>query len=130
MDTKPRILVIDDEEVIRTLSEKILSSYGYEVITARQGIEGVAAFEQAAASSMPFSAVLLDLTLTEEMSGQEALRQLKQLDAGVKAIVCSGHSSDPAIVDWARHGFAGAVVKPFRAEDLVNVVKKVVGTQN
>ena len=130
MVNKPRILVIDDEEVIRVLSEKILTSYGFEVVAAERGEEGIDAYKLALSSPKPFSAVILDLTLGEEMSGRETLRRLKEIDPDVRAIVCSGHSSEPVMADWARHGFAGALLKPFRAEDLVNTVRKAIGSQD
>jgi DNA-binding NarL/FixJ family response regulator len=52
------------------------------------------------------------------------------MDANVRAIVCSGYSTDPAVVDWSKHGFSGAIGKPFRAEDLVAVINTVVGPQD
>lgn len=121
-----RILVIDDEEIIRDLSGKILERFGYLVTTVSRGTDGIDEYAAAMDAGSPFAAVLLDLTLDDDLSGTKTLARLKELDANVRAIVCSGYSSDPAIVDWSKHGFSGAIVKPFRAEDLAAVVKTVV----
>jgi len=120
------ILIIDDEEVIRTLSEKVLTKFGFSVDTASDGHEGIHKYTTAYQGEQSFDAVVLDLTLSEGPSGLATLERLKAVDASVRAIVCSGYSSDPIVVDWPKYGFAGAILKPFRAEELVRVVKAVV----
>jgi DNA-binding NtrC family response regulator len=127
MISEPRILVIDDEEIIRSLCEKILTDNGCDVTLAEDGNRGVESYRGALDSDHAFDAVILDLTLTEEMSGQDTLRHLKEIDPEAKVIVCSGDSSNPTLLYWRKYGFAGAIVKPFRADSLISEIRKVVG---
>ena len=59
------------------------------------------------------------------MGGLEAIRELRAVDPGVRAIVASGYAADPVLSNAREHGFMGSVVKPFTAEELDEVVSQV-----
>ena len=121
-----RILVMDDEESIRNLLDKILNRIGYEASFARDGSEAVAAYTKAKESGRPFSAVIFDLTIRGGMGGKEAILELKNIDPQIKAIVSSGYSDDPAMADYQRYGFSGVIVKPYRISELSYVLQEVI----
>ena len=79
-----RVLVMDDEEPIRTLAERVLSGLGCEVAVAADGVAAVARYRAAQGTCHPFDLVLLDLTVPGGMGGLEALAQIHQLDPGVQ----------------------------------------------
>jgi CheY-like chemotaxis protein len=118
-----RILVMDDEDFIRSLMDKALSRYGYRVTVAPDGKETLKLYEQAKANSVPFDLVILDLVVANGMGGQETMRELKKLDPSVMALVCSGYSADPIMANYRQHGFAGVVRKPFRPKSLAQAVR-------
>ena len=113
-----KILVMDDEKMIRELAGEILEYLGYRVEFAGDGAEAVAAYREALGSQEPFDAIILDLTVRGGMGGKEAIRRLVEIDPDVKAIVSSGYSDDPGITDFTQHGFSGAVAKPYSLEEL------------
>ncbi|MDJ0884861.1 MAG: PAS domain S-box protein, partial [Desulfobacterales bacterium] len=115
---KGRILVMDDEEFIRTLAQDMLSTLGYKVKTARDGEDAVASYIEARDAGQPFDAVILDLTVPGGMGGKETIAQLRERDPAVKAIVSSGYSNDPVIANYARYGFQAAVKKPYRLQEI------------
>jgi PAS domain S-box-containing protein len=123
-----RVLVMDDEEMIRDVAGAVLKSLGYEVTTARDGAEVIALVRAARHANAPFDAVIMDLTIPGGMGGQEAVGLLKQIDPSVKAIVSSGYSNDPVMAAYREHGFEGVVTKPYTvarlAETLTAVLKK------
>ena len=121
-----KILVMDDEESIRSLVSQLLAKLGYEVATAPDGATAVELFRNAAEGGRAFDAVLLDLTVPGEMGGLEALTLMKGIDPSVKGIVSSGYSNDPVIAEHRRHGFRRAVAKPFNIEELSRTVREVV----
>ncbi|UCF93722.1 MAG: response regulator [Desulfobacterales bacterium] len=122
-----RILVMDDEKMIRELAGEILSHLGYQVDFARDGQEAVTLYQQALTSENPFDAVILDLTVRGGMGGKEAIRKLIQIDPDVKAIVSSGYSADPGITDFRKYGFRDVAAKPYTVEQLGARLTRVLG---
>jgi PAS domain S-box-containing protein len=113
-----KILVMDDDEAIREVTEKILIELGYEVRCASDGAETIALYQDAARSGRPFDAVIMDLTIPGGMGGKEAIRQLLSIDPQATAIVSSGYSNDPIMSDFEKYGFRGVAAKPYRIEKL------------
>jgi PAS domain S-box-containing protein len=124
-----RILVMDDEADILTLVREMLQMMGYEVETARDGVEALQRYQTAKQSDQPFVAVIMDLTVPEGMGGKEAIRRLKELDPQVKAIVSSGYSYDPVMANFQEYGFSGVIPKPYVMEDLGRVLHEVISKQ-
>ncbi|MHB0878479.1 MAG: hybrid sensor histidine kinase/response regulator, partial [Anaerolineae bacterium] len=121
--TQPsRALVMDDEDTVRRVTRRMLERLGYEVATARDGAEAIDLYTQARGQGHPFSVVILDLYVTGGIGGRETLSRLRQLDPGVRAVVCSGYSSDPIMAQYARHGFGAALDKPFSLESLQEAI--------
>jgi CheY-like chemotaxis protein len=115
---------MDDEPTVRRAAAWLLRDAGYQVECAREGAEAVQLYRQAIEAKEPFDAVILDLTVSDGMSGQECIGQLRAMDPGVRAVVCSGYSDEPIMADLARHGFRAAVVKPFAIEELLAALRK------
>lgn len=113
-----RILVMDDEEMVRQVAADLLHFLEYSPTLARDGSEAVALYEKELAAGTPFDAVILDLTIPGGMGGREAVQLLRMLDPKVKAIVSSGYSTDPVMADHKRYGFDGIVSKPYRLDEL------------
>jgi two-component system, cell cycle sensor histidine kinase and response regulator CckA len=61
------------------------------------------------------------------VGGKETLKQLLEVDPGVKAIVASGYSEDPVIQNYQEYGFKGALIKPFFINELSVVLLGVIG---
>jgi signal transduction histidine kinase/CheY-like chemotaxis protein len=120
-----RLLVMDDEESIRKLLERVLVSLGYEVRTAGDGAEAIALYESAKTSGSRFDAVLLDLTVRGGMGGVEAAARLKEIDPAVKLIVSSGYSDAPVMADFRKFNFDDAIPKPWTATEVGKVFRRV-----
>lgn len=120
-----RILLMDDEELIRNLSRNVLSRLGYEAECVSDGAEAVALYRDAVKSGRPFRAVLLDLTVRAGMGGVEALKQIREIDPRVKAIVSSGYSEDPVMAHFREYGFQGVISKPWTIHALGEALKRV-----
>lgn len=120
-----RILVMDDEAVVRKVACDILGEFGFEVETAMDGLEAVDIYMKAKESGRPFDAVLLDLSVAEGVGGDVAIRKLQAIDPGVKGIVMSGYAKDRVLTDYENYGFAAAIAKPFDFKLLKEVVEGV-----
>jgi CheY-like chemotaxis protein len=120
-----RLLVMDDEEALRNLLKTVLTGFGYEVQTARDGAEAIALFEEAMGAGRGFSAVLLDLTVNGGMGGAEAVAKLRELEPAAKLIVSSGYSDGPVMSDFAKYGFDAVIPKPWTTTELNEVFRRV-----
>jgi len=120
-----KILIMDDEEIIRTIVERMLSNNGHEVCTAKDGAETVQRYQEALQEGAPFDLIIMDLTIPGGMGGKEAIKKIHDINPAAKAIVSSGYSNDPIVAHFADYGFRGALVKPFRMQELNTNVNKV-----
>jgi PAS domain S-box-containing protein len=122
---KGRILVMDDEEMIRKMLSKMLPLDGYDVELAKDGAEAVELYRKARESGQPFDAVIMDLTIPGGMGGKEAIKKLLEIDPDVKAIVSSGYATDPIMADFKKYGFSAVVTKPYSFEELEKTLRNM-----
>ena len=120
-----RILVMDDEEMIRKMVVRLLTAAGYEVEAVSDGAAALERYAKAAGSGRPFDAVILDLTVPGGMGGKEALKRLLEIDPDVKAVVSSGYSTDPIMSDFREYGFCAVMAKPYSVEALGTTLEQV-----
>jgi two-component system, cell cycle sensor histidine kinase and response regulator CckA len=120
-----RILVIDDEEMILSVVGTMLNSLGYECAVAQDGVSGCHKYIRAKAEGDPFAAVLLDATIPNGVSGEEALKLLLEADSNARVILCSGYADNDLINKAEQLGFKAFLAKPFSISDFVSVFNKV-----
>ncbi|MEQ9618549.1 MAG: PAS domain S-box protein [Deltaproteobacteria bacterium] len=128
-DGEGRILVMDDEEMIRKVVEFILEDTGYEVRFAKDGAEALELYKEAMKRGNAFDAVILDLTVPGGMGGKETMENLIMIDPNVRGIVSSGYLNDPEMADFEKYGFKGIVSKPYDVQELIMVLHKVICTE-
>jgi PAS domain S-box-containing protein len=122
-----RILLMDDDEMVRTVAGELLQALGHGVDFAAHGEEALAKFREARESGRPFDAVILDLTIRGGMGGAETLRRLLEIDPAVKAVVSSGYSDDAVTSTYRDHGFRAFLKKPYRLEELRETLDSLLG---
>jgi PAS domain S-box-containing protein len=120
-----RILVMDDEEMIRDVVSMMLSELGCEAILCSEGRCAVDMYRIALEQGTPYDAVILDLTVPGGMGGVEAARLIREMDADARLLVSSGYSNDAVISDLGRYGFSGAVMKPYTLENLLDELGRI-----
>jgi two-component system cell cycle sensor histidine kinase/response regulator CckA len=74
------------------------------------------------------SIVIMDLTIPGGMGGKEAARELLAFDPQAKIVVSSGYSNDPVMASYREHGFVAVINKPFKLEDLADLLHRVQGS--
>jgi signal transduction histidine kinase/ActR/RegA family two-component response regulator len=122
---KKRVLVMDDDEMLRDVAREMLEQMGHEAEVARNGEEAVQEYSRAYASGRPIDVVILDLTVKGGMGAKEAVKKLLEIDPCVKAVVSSGYSHDPIMSEFGKHGFSGMLAKPYRMEKLSKALDEV-----
>ena len=122
---KGRILLMDDEELIRNIVGIMLKALGHEVEFAENGGEAIAKYREALSSGRRFDIVILDLTIRGGMGGEETMRELLALDPEVKAVVSSGYSDSSMISEYKSHGFSACLAKPYEVDALRGVLNQL-----
>jgi CheY-like chemotaxis protein len=121
-----KILVMDDEKIIRTLTKHILTHLGYNAEFAQDGKEAIDLYQNAMDCGKPFDAVILDLTIRGGMGGQEAIKKLSEIDPNIKGIVSSGYSLDPVMANFRDFGFCDVIAKPYTVEEMAEKLNHVI----
>jgi CheY-like chemotaxis protein len=120
-----RVLLMDDEELVRDTASRMLLQIGCSVKVVADGAQAIEQYLKAKESDQPFDLVIFDLTVPGKMGGKAAIVKLREHDSSVKAIVASGYSNDPVMANPKKYGFQGVISKPFNVEDLTKVIEKV-----
>jgi two-component system cell cycle sensor histidine kinase/response regulator CckA len=119
-----RILVMDDEEMIREVVCSMLTHLGYQAIEAADGHDVISIYRENLEQGLLFDAVIMDLTIPGGMGGVEAIKRLLLIDPQARVIVSSGYSHDPVLDNYQSFGFCNIVKKPYKLPDLSRVLKE------
>jgi PAS domain S-box-containing protein len=122
-----RILVMDDDELVRETVGVLLDLLGYEVAFAMDGDHALEMYRKAKGSGAPYDVIIMDLTIPGGKGGGATIRDLLEIDPAAKAIVSSGYSNDAIMANYAQNGFAGVVVKPYTMDELDAELRRVLG---
>ncbi len=120
-----RVLVMDDDEMVRIALAAMLETLGYTTVFANDGGQAVEKYAQAAKAGLPFDAVIMDLVVPGGMGGKEAMERLRAMDREAKVIVSSGYSSNSVLSDYQTYGFCGVLAKPYRFSELSNQLDQI-----
>lgn len=122
----PRVLVMDDEEILRNLVGEILSGFSYRITAVKDGHEAIKAYRLAKERGAPYAAVIMDALIPGSMGGQEAIIYLRAIDPDVKAIVAGDSAKNRLLKHYRKYGFRGALLKPYRFDELYGLLHKVI----
>ncbi len=117
-----RILIMDDEEVVREAMSEMLRRVGYTVESCCDGAEAVDLFTKETIEGRPFDAVILDLTIPGGMGGRDAVDLIKDFSPETPVYVASGYANDPIMANPTAYGFNGSIQKPFKFSELAAMI--------
>jgi signal transduction histidine kinase/ActR/RegA family two-component response regulator len=124
---KGKILIMDDEEMVRCATGEMLSHIGYKVEFANDGAEAIRLYKKAKESEgLCYDMVILDLTVPGGTGGKETVRKLLEIDPNVKAVASSGYANGSIMAEFKKYGFKGVIAKPYRIDELYDVVNRVI----
>jgi len=120
-----KILVVDDEQIIRNLFSKTLGREGYEVVTAKEGDEALKLF-----AKDTFNLAIMDIKLPGGVDGVKLLKQFKETDPDIEGMIITGWASLESAIEALKNGASEYLTKPFdRIEDVVRVINRLVEKQ-
>jgi two-component system, cell cycle sensor histidine kinase and response regulator CckA len=115
------ILLVDDEEFIRTIAREILEMKGYKVVEATQGEEAVRIYRD---RRDDIDLIILDMAMPV-MGGRDAFMKLREHNPIAKVVLATGYSRDSDLADVMKLGINGFIEKPYRVEELASVIRRV-----
>lgn len=117
-----KILVVDDAAFMRMMIKEVLTKNGFEVVgEAENGAVAVDKYKE-----LSPDLVIMDITMPE-VNGIEALKKIKEADAGAKIIMCSAMGQQAMVIEAIQAGAKDFIVKPFQADRVCEAVRKVLG---
>ena len=119
-----RILLMDDNELVRESGRDMIESLGFDVEICEEGISAVELYKKSKTNNKSFDLVILDLTIPGGMGGLETAKKLLSIDPQARLIVSSGYSNDPVMANYHNYGFMGVIEKPYLIDDLRKIIKQ------
>ncbi|NUM36300.1 MAG: PAS domain S-box protein [Candidatus Brocadiae bacterium] len=119
-----KILLMDDDAMIRKSLGGMLLRLGYEPVCVENGWETMQSFHKAAAEGNNFKAIILDLTVPGGMGGKEIATEIRKTDKEIAIFASSGYAQDPVIANPKDYGFTASICKPFKTSELADMLGK------
>ncbi len=119
-----RILVVDDEALVRNVVDRMLTGLGYKVVTADDGRQAAELYRR---FHRDIDLVIVDMVMPE-MDGRECFRALRGIDPAVRVILSTGQAGEGTIQDVLDEGMVGFVQKPYQAAQLAEAVRRALGS--
>jgi PAS domain S-box-containing protein len=120
-----KILVVDDEDMVREVARSMLEVCGYDVVDVPNGRDAVEYYRDHGDS---IDLVLIDMVMPD-MGGRECFRALREMDPGVRAVLSTGYGEDGEAREIVQEGMVGLVLKPFSRAALAATVSEALGSQ-
>ncbi|MBN2711261.1 MAG: response regulator [Planctomycetes bacterium] len=122
-----KVLVMDNNPMIRRVAEIILQKLGFEPVLASDGAEAMELHRVALEKSESFTSMILDLTAEDGDGAVSLLGSIKEKDPDVKAIVTSGYCDNDVMENCKDYGFASSLAKPFTIETFSHALRQAIG---
>ncbi len=122
-----RVLIMDDETMVREVTARMLQYLGYDVLLAADGQETIEIYKKCLAENKFIDAVIMDLTIPGGQGGEVTIQKLKNIDPKVRAILSSGYSDKPIMSNYSSYGFYSIMTKPYDLLTLSNTLNNILG---
>jgi CheY-like chemotaxis protein len=121
VEGKETVLLVDDEEMILDVGERMLGKLGYKVFTARDGKEAIAVFMK---YPHKIDAIILDMIMPK-MGGGETFDRIKKMKPDIKVLLSSGYSINGQATEILNRGCNGFIQKPFNLQNLSQNLRSI-----
>jgi PAS domain S-box-containing protein len=123
---KGKVLLMDDEEMIRDAVGRVLRYFGYEVILAKNTGEALELHEKCLNDREPFDVIIMDLATTEDVELKETVEKLHEIQPNAKAILSCRYTENPIMLNYKEYGFVDVIAKPYQVEELNKTLHRAI----
>ncbi|MBN2685288.1 MAG: PAS domain S-box protein [Pontiellaceae bacterium] len=124
-----KVIVMDDEEIIRYAVDRMLRALGFSAIMTKNGEEAIDALRHETRGLREIKAIILDLTIPGGLGGQDIIDQIRSIDENVPVYVASGYADNPIMAAPQKFGFTDSIFKPFTLEELASILGNTIETK-
>lgn len=118
-----KILLMDDDMVIRLAMAKLIEGLGYVVDTFESGEIAIVKYKEKFELNDPYDVVILDYTVKNGMNGIETMEEILKINSEAIGILASGRIQSDEIEDYEKFGFKEIIAKPFTIHDLAKILE-------
>jgi two-component system cell cycle sensor histidine kinase/response regulator CckA len=118
------ILVMDDEDYICKILEKMLVKFGYQVVLTSDGTQAIDRYTSLKTAGTPVDMAILDLSIPGGMGGEKAARRILEFDPDARIVISTGNPNDSIFTEYERLGIKNVISKPFRLNYLAEIVEQ------
>ena len=111
---KATVMVMDDDAMIRAITEKMLTRSGHKVILVKNGHEAIEQYNEDFNTDRTIDIIVMDLTIPGGMGGKDTIEEILRINPKARVIVASGYSNDPVMAHYQQYGFTASISKPFQ----------------
>ncbi|KMQ52212.1 PAS/PAC sensor hybrid histidine kinase [Chitinispirillum alkaliphilum] len=115
-------IIMDDEEFIRYFLSRIIESFGYTVLCAKNGKEAIDLYTETNKKGKKVRSMIFDLTVPNGMGGYEAIQEIRKADPETPVFVSSGYADDPIMANPRKYGFTASICKPCQTNELAQIL--------
>lgn len=120
-----KILILEDEAMIRSLIARMLRGNGFDVLESGSGEDAIGRFEDAVADNDPFDLAIFDLTLPGNLDGRQVLEKCLEMQPSLKAIIASGYADEEVTTTFDPFQAVELLCKPYQMADLLGMVQNL-----
>lgn len=120
------VLIMDDEEIVREVAAEMVQELGFKAIKVKDGREAIREYKKSINNDEPIDLVILDIEVPGGMGGSQCIKELRQLDPAVNAVVSSGYSDEAVLVQYREYGFDHVLPKPYKIHELNRLLNRVI----
>lgn len=124
-----RIMVVDDDEMIRSIFAQIFKKFGYQGIFCENGEAAIKVYSELYSKNSTPDLLILDLTIPGGINGIKCFQEIKKINKSVIAILTSGYIDSTEMNNYIQHGFFGILNKPFNLEQLISLLNKALASK-
>ena len=125
------ILIVDDQEMVRTMIADLLGGMNYKVLTAKDGLDAIEMVkrmkEENGHSELPVDLIILDMILPK-IDGQETYKRLREIDPNIKVVLSTGYDVNNKVSEMLSDGAVAFIQKPYHIDKLLGIVKEHIAT--
>lgn len=119
-----KILIMDDDEMVRESLKNVLSHYGYDIYTVSNGEEFIERYQSLISTGIRPVICFMDITIPGGMGARMTITKIREIDPDVKAVVMSGYSESDEMINPEKYGFLDILKKPYKINDLLYLLDK------
>ncbi|MBN2545119.1 MAG: response regulator [Spirochaetes bacterium] len=120
-----KVLIVDDEDIILEVGEKLFSFLGFECIKAKTSADAISYYKKSIEEKNTFKMVIIDILTNDKINTEELVKLLNEIDKNLYAVISSGYLNHPLMLNYKNYGFKASIKKPYGLKELQMLLENI-----